>query len=215
MLNALALHNDLFPGFAFRQAGINGYCYDKVGLFGPEPVDVSACVRDFIEEFDAKTKDADWILMSVRWILRAYFVDHLAEMISEFEAAGYRVAVAGGAPEFYDSATFMRKLAGRHGEAGLDKPLIDAAFTQSLGQDVIAQNAQIRAIVEGAGGVYLDKFACSCTEALVLCDAVTVDLQPLRYDEAHWALAGAQVFAARMARMDWLAPLRGGTIREN
>jgi peptidoglycan/LPS O-acetylase OafA/YrhL len=205
VFNALELHRDLFPGFAFRQAGINGDCYDKVGAFGPAPVDVPACVRDFLTEFADKTRDADWILLSVRWTARLYFVEHMAEMIAALQAAGHKVAVAGGTPEFYDSTKFMRRiLAG----GPLSKPEIDARFTASLAPDVIDLNARIRAIAEGAGAVYLDKLAFSCTGDPLLCEAVTEDLRPLRYDEGHWTLAGAERFAQGMARIDWLAPLR-------
>jgi peptidoglycan/LPS O-acetylase OafA/YrhL len=208
VLNALELHKDLFPSFAFRQAGINGYCYDKVAALGPAPIDVPACVRDFLEEFADKTRDADWILLSVRWSARLYFVDHMAEMIAALQAAGYKVAVSGGAPEFYDSAKFMRRIMAG-GPVGKDK--IDARFTASLDQRVVDLNARIRGIAEGAGAVYLDKLAFSCAGDPLLCDAVTEDLRPLRYDDCHWTLAGATRFAEEMARIDWLAPLRGAS----
>jgi peptidoglycan/LPS O-acetylase OafA/YrhL len=205
MLNALHLHEALFPGFAFRQAGINGYCYDKAGIFRPEPVNVNACVHDFLEEFSAKIQDTDWILLTVRWTSRAYFIEHMDAIIHAFQDAGYEVAVTGGAPEFHDSAKFMRRiLAG----GPLSKAEIDARFTASLVPEVSALNVQIRAIAEGAGAVYLDKFAFSCADEPSVCEAVTDDLRPLRYDEEHWTLAGADRFAARMARIDWLAPLR-------
>ena len=205
MLNALHLHEALFPGFAFRQAGINGYCYDKAGIFGPEPVDVAACAQNFLEEFSAKTRDADWILLSVRWTLRAYFTEHMDAIIRAFQAAGHKVAVAGGAPEFHDSAKFMRRILA---DGALSKPEIDARFTASRDQGVVDLNARIRSIAEGAGAVYLDKLAFSCAGDPLVCDAVTEDLRPLRYDYGHWTLAGATRFAERMARIDWLAPLR-------
>jgi peptidoglycan/LPS O-acetylase OafA/YrhL len=205
MLNALELHKNLFPGFAFRQAGINGNCYEKVGPMGRAPVDVSACVHDFLEEFADKTRDADWILLSVRWTARRYFIEHMAEMIATFKAAGYKVAVSGGTPEFHDSAKFMRRVLA---DGPLSKPEIDARFTASRDQGVVDLNARIRNIAEGAGAVYLDKFAFSCADDPLVCDAVTEDLRPLRYDEGHWTLAGAARFAQEMARIDWLAPLR-------
>jgi hypothetical protein len=205
MLNALELHKNLFPGFAFRQAGINGYCYEKVGPMGRAPVDVPACVHDFLEEFAEKARDADWILLSVRWTARRYFVEHMAEMIAAFKAAGYKVAVSGGTPEFHDSAKFMRRILA---DGALSKPEIDARFTASRDQGVVDLNARIRSIAEGAGAVYLDKLAFSCAGAPPVCDAVTEDLRPLRYDEGHWTLAGAARFAQEMARIDWLAPLR-------
>jgi hypothetical protein len=208
MLNALHLHQALFPGFAFRQAGINGYCYDKPGFFGPEPVDVDSCVDAFLSEFSAKTKDADWILLSVRWTLRSYFAAYMDEMIRAFQAAGYKVAVAGGAPEFDDSVKLLRRMVGDADGKPVGKEEIDARLTASLASDVVDLNARIRAIAEGAGAIYLDKFAFSCAGDPLVCDAVTEDLRPLRYDYGHWTLAGAAFFAKRMAGMDWLAPLR-------
>jgi peptidoglycan/LPS O-acetylase OafA/YrhL len=205
IINALHGNRDLFPGFAFRQAEINGYCYDQVGIIGAAPVDVGACVKDFLAEFSAKTKDADWILLSVRWTHRTYFIEYMDAIIRAFQAAGHKVAVAGGAPEFHDSPKFMRRLL-----AGgpLEKEKIDAQFTASLALDVIAMNTKLRAIAEGAEAVYLDKLDFSCTGAPRICEAVTEDLHPLRYDYGHWTLVGANRFAERMAEIDWLAPLR-------
>jgi peptidoglycan/LPS O-acetylase OafA/YrhL len=205
LMNALELNKDLFSGFAFRQAGINGYCYDQVGALGPAPVDVQACVRGFVDEFADKTHNADWILLSVRWTSRSYIIDYMAEMIAAFQSEGYKVAIAGSTPEFYDSAKFMRRiLAG----GPLGKAEIDALFTASLDQKIVDLNTRIRTIAEGAGAVYLDKFAFSCAGTPRVCEAVTEDLRPLRYDYGHWTLAGADRFAERMAEIDWLAPLR-------
>jgi hypothetical protein len=205
MINALHQDEPLFPGFAFRQAGINGRCYNVVGIFDSEPVDEAACVRAFIEKFTAKTKDADWILLSIRWGLRPTLVEHLGGMVQGFKSAGYKVAVSGGTPEFHDSAKFMRRVLA---DGPLSKPEIDARFTASRDQGVVDLNTRIRNIAEGAGAVYLDKFAFSCAGDPLVCDAVTEDLRPLRYDEGHWTLAGAARFAQEIARIDWLAPLR-------
>jgi peptidoglycan/LPS O-acetylase OafA/YrhL len=204
-MNALHQNAQLFPGFAFRQASINGYCYSTKGIFESEFVDPEACVIEFIKKFADKTKDADWIMLSARWKLRPTLAEHLKGMVQALKAAGYKVAVAGGTPEFYDSAKFMRRILA---DGPLSKPEIDARFTASLARDVIDLNARIRATAEGAGAVYLDKFAFSCVGDPLVCEAITEDLRPLRYDEDHWTLIGANRFAARMARIDWLAPLR-------
>ncbi|MGG7566221.1 acyltransferase family protein [Rhodovulum sp. DZ06] len=199
LLNAVLQNADALPGLAFRHAGFNGDCYRRTDLLGRPDFDVDACVDAHLAEFPDLARDADWVLLKLRWSWRTEFIPPLEAIIDAYQARGLKVAVAGSHAEFPPSSRYLRWIRNLHPDADWTKPRIDALFTARRDARIDAVDARLERIAARAGAAWIDMLPSACLGRPLLCDAVTAEMAPVRYDAHHLTVEGSALIGRRLA----------------
>ncbi len=192
LFNALHLNRTALPDLQFARFALPA-------SFDPNQIELLFAAPNFLH--------ADTVVLSFRY--QPSTMDRIAPLIERLQAAGKTVVLTTAATEFAKSDVFT--IADRHlrRTGQLDVEAINAqAWRARAHAQTAGINTKLGQLAASYDLALLDKDDFLCDPARKRCTNVTDAGQKALYDYGHYTLVGAAVFGSRIAKTNWLAPLR-------
>jgi peptidoglycan/LPS O-acetylase OafA/YrhL len=208
LFDAARRHADLFPGLEIRRSRLDETCmaaFDAVlhGAAAPAPERARDCGQQIGRLTQSRLlDDADVVVLSANWTTQNGVASHAGAL-----ALAQTLAARGRDVRMVGLLVIKEATGVAHTADARALSLAQAnelAYASIRWARIRQPNEDARALAEGSKVRYLDKLALFCDASARRCDVFDAQDRLMFCDGNHVTVAGAELYARRMAAQGWL-----------